>query len=465
LLHFLPYNSLKKIYTGSIVNSPNPNIFLSAGEASGDHYGAQIIAQLRKRHPDATFFGLGGREMEAADLDRVIRAEDVAHMGITEVLRHAPRVYNSYRRLVSSIKRRRPDAAILIDFPDVNFRLARELKKLNIPVIYFVSPQLWAWKRSRLRWVQQRVDRMMVIFPFEEKFYRNRNVNATFTGHPLAELPLPASSREDYARAHNLEIVWKQWIVLLPGSRSKELHTNLPEMLKTAKLLAEDRQIPACFLPKWDPNVTYRCSVGAQLFSQKEHLAASFWQFILPVASTLDPAEVQAIIDQHQPLPPIRLVPDAREALHHARASIVASGTATVQAAVIGNPFVVVYKVSALTFRLAKRLVRYPPEIWPSGDLDADGNLPIAMVNLIAGRRVVPELLQERFTAANVAAALRPLLDDTPERTRMIADLADVRQALQPPEKAGSIDQVCDAVDALLSEKPHTGGPNPRTSV
>jgi lipid-A-disaccharide synthase len=165
------------------------------------------------------------------------------------------------------------------------------------------------------------------------------------------------------------------------------------------------------------------------------------------------------------PLSNIHLVPDAREALHHARASIVASGTATVQAAVIGNPFVVVYRVSPLTFRLAKRLVHYPLEIWPSGDLDADGNLPIAMVNLIAGRRVVPELLQERFTAANVAAALRPLLADTPERARMIADLADVRHALQPPEKATSIDQVCDGIDALLPEKPHTGGPNSPVSV
>ncbi len=145
----------------------------------------------------------------------------------------------------------------------------------------------------------------------------------------------------------------------------------------------------------------------------------------------------------------ITLVPDAREALHHARASIVASGTATVQAAVIGNPFIVVYKVSPLTFRLAKRLVNYPPEIWPAGP-DQEGNLPIGMVNLIAGRRIVPELLQDRFTAANVASALRPLLADTPERTQMIADLAEVRRTLQPPPGTNSIQQVSDAVDALL---------------
>jgi lipid-A-disaccharide synthase len=160
------------------------------------------------------------------------------------------------------------------------------------------------------------------------------------------------------------------------------------------------------------------------------------------------------------PNPPrITFVPDAREALHHARASIVASGTATVQAAVIGNPFVVVYRVSLLTFRLAKRLVHYPPEAWPAGP-DTHGNLPIAMVNLIAGRRAVPELIQQQFTAANVAAALRPLLEDTPQRAQMIADLADVRGALQPPPGSSAIQRVADAVEALLAEQPLALGPN-----
>jgi lipid-A-disaccharide synthase len=427
----VPYNSLQKIYTGSIATTPNPRIFLSAGEASGDHYGAQLIAELASRHPTATFFGLGGKEMEAAGLDRIVRAEDVAHMGITEVIRHAPRVYGSYRRLVASIKKRRPDIAVLIDFPDVNFRLARELKELDIPVVYFVSPQLWAWKRSRLRWVQERVNRMMVIFPFEEKFYRARRVDAKFVGHPLAELPLPTISREDYAAAHNLDPA-KQWVALLPGSRTKEGLENLPLMLDGIASLSDN------------------------------------YEFLLPVASTLDLAWVQAQVSQWlQPIdrnsPPIsniHLVPNAREALHYARASIVASGTATVQAAVIGNPFVVVYRVSPLTFRLAKRLVSYPTEIWPPNDVDPDGNLPIAMVNLIAGRRIVPELLQTRFTAENVASALRPLLADTTERARMIADLAEVRRTLQPSPGTSSIQQVSNAVETLLARNAPASGPN-----
>src|ERR1700745_2679258 len=195
------------------------------------------MSEIRIRLLHLACCGLGGREMEDAGLDRVVRAEDVAHMGITEVIRHMPRVYASYRRLVASIKTRRPNAAVLIDFPDANLCLARELRALNIPVLYCVSPQLWAWKRSRLRWVQERVDRMMVIFPFEERFYRARGVDAQFVGHPLAELPLPTVSREEYAVRYGLDPA-KQWIALLPGSRWKEVELNLSTMLEAANSLS-----------------------------------------------------------------------------------------------------------------------------------------------------------------------------------------------------------------------------------
>jgi lipid-A-disaccharide synthase len=420
LPHDSPSQTLRKEFTlVHIGNLSNPRIFLSAGEASGDHYGAQIIAELRRCTPTTECFGLGGAEMADAGLDRIVRAEDVAHMGITEVIRHMPYIYGQYRRLVASIKRRRPDVAILIDFPDVNFRLARELKRLGVPVIYFVSPQLWAWKRSRLRWVQERVTRMLVIFPFEENFYRARNVKADFVGHPLAELPKPTISRSDYAAANGLDAS-KQWIALLPGSRWKEITANLGPMVELA----------------------HRFPLGCE--------------FILPVASTIDRDQLSRLLTEQQAalhaIPgSIHLVPDARDALHHARASVVASGTATVQAAVIGNPFVVVYRVSPMTFRLAKRLVHYPPEI--PAQTDATGNLPIAMVNLIAGRRIVPELLQERFTAENIAAALQPLLADGPIREQMIDDLAEAGRTLHPVAGSSSIQRVCNAVQKLLTAK------------
>ena len=381
---------------------------------------------LRACLPEATFTGLGGTLMADAGLDRIVRAEDVAHMGFTEVLRHAPYIYAQYRKLVASIRRDRPDAAILIDFPEVNFRLARQLKRLGVPVLWFVSPQLWAWKRRRLRLVQRYVDRMMVIFPFEAPFYRARGVDAEFVGHPLAALPLPAITREAYAAQHGLDLA-RQWIALLPGSRKSEVHKNLPQMLQTAAILSLEVQ--------------------------------RTYQYLLPVASTIDLAWIRAEIaacyaaaDKVKPrfaeLPRIVLVPDAREALHHARASVVASGTATVQALTIGNPFVVVYRVSALTFALAKRLIRYPAEI--PATPDAEGNLPIAMPNLIAGRRIVPELLNRRFTADNLAATLRPLLDETLQRRQMIADLAEARAKLLPASAVAPLLRVSDAVVELL---------------
>ncbi len=404
----------------------NPRIFLSAGEASGDHYGAALIGALKEHLPEAEFFGLGGKEMEGEGQQRVVRAEDVAHMGITEVIRHAPYIYAQFRKLVRSIETRRPELAVLIDFPDVNFRLARELKKRNIPVVYLVSPQLWAWKRRRLRWVQERVTKMLVIFPFEAEFYRNRGVDAEFIGHPLASLPLPSVTREGFAAHYKLDPA-VPWIALLPGSRWKEITANLPTMVEMASRLP----VPC--------------------------------EYILPVASTIDRARLQEFIKgwitfppavSASPLPYIHLAPDAREALHHARASIVASGTATVQAAVIGNPFVVVYRVSPVTFAVAKQLVKYPPEILDPEIVqeDADGNLPIGMVNLIAGRRIVPELLQGRFTAENLEEALTPLLGETPERARMIADLADVRSRLvvRNAETGAAIDPIRRAAEVIL---------------
>jgi lipid-A-disaccharide synthase len=383
---------------------------------------------LRQALPKATFFGLGGLEMEAAGQARVVRAEDVAHMGITEVLRHAPYIYAQFRRLIRAIEQERPAAAILIDFPDVNFRLARRLKRLGVPVIWFVSPQLWAWKRRRLRWVQQRVSKMLVIFPFEETFYRNRNVAAEFVGHPLAELPLPTVPREAYAAHNNLDPD-KPWIALLPGSRWREIEANLPTMVEMA-----------CRHPR---DVEYILPVASTIDRKRLADFTAGWITHYPATSS------------HVPLPYIHLVSDAREALHHARASIVASGTATVQAALISNPFVVVYRVSALTFKLAKFLVWYPPEVWPVEEgTDRDGNLPIAMVNLIAGRRIVPELLQSRFNPDELSAALEPLLADTHARAAQMEALAEVSAALATTGPT-SVERVRDAVlDSLNGTAP-----------
>jgi lipid-A-disaccharide synthase len=382
-----------------------PRIFLSAGEASGEHYGAALIPAIRRLVPDAEFLGLGGQRMEALGFCPVVRAEDVAVMGITEVIFHMPRIYGEYRKLKTSIRQERPDLAILIDFPDVNLSLARNLKRAGVPVLYFVSPQLWAWKKYRIRDVQRYVDRMLVIFPFEETFYAEHNVHAAFVGHPLADLPLPGSSREAFARENHLDPS-KQWIGLLPGSRAKEIRLNLPEMVKAAQVLQRSND----------------------------------YEFLLPLAPTLTDAQRAEI----RPLLPrdarVTVTHDARGALHHARASVVASGTATVEAALIGNPFVVVYRVSPITYAVAQRVVDVPH---------------VAMVNLIAGRRAVPELIQHDFTAENLVSHLQPLLNDEKARSGMESSLRQVSDMLKAKGSPGeiAIDRVAGIAREMLEQR------------
>ena len=401
-----------------------PTLFISAGEASGEHYGALLTTAIRKRlaasEQTAQFFGMGGARMEAAGLDRVVRAEDVAVMGLTEVVRHLPRIYGEYRKLKRAIRERRPDVAVLIDFPEIHFRLAREFDQMHVPVIYFVSPQLWAWKKHRIRLVQKYVRRMLVIFPFEEPFYREHGVEAEFVGHPLAELPPPAISRQQFAAENGLNPA-KTWIGLLPGSRPREIRDHLPVMLEAARCLAMPGR------------------------SGRE--ASTEFEFLTPLAPTLSQAQrsdVLALVKEHGGGVTVRLVDDARAALLHARASVVASGTATVEAALIGNPFVVVYRVSPLTYAIARRTVKVPH---------------VAMANLIAGKRIVPELIQKDFTAANIVQQIERLLPDGAPRQSMMQELAEIRNALtvrareRGDKTPGAVERVAEIVVAEIGER------------
>ncbi|MGA3161762.1 MAG: lipid-A-disaccharide synthase [Terracidiphilus sp.] len=385
------------------------SIFISAGEASGEHYGALVIDALKKRLAAsgqlAQFFGMGGERMAAAGLECVVRSEEMAVMGLTEVVQHLPRIYGEFRKLKQAIRDRRPSVAVLIDFPEIHFRLAKELHRLGIPVLYFVSPQLWAWKKHRIKLVRKYVDRMMVIFPFEEPFYREQGVPAEFVGHPLAELPPPAVSHAQFADENGLDPS-TTWIGLLPGSRPREIRDHLPEILRAARML-----------------------VGG-------------FEFILPLAPTLNEPqreEVRQLVEAHGSGLSICLVNDARVALHLARASIVASGTATVEAALAGNPFVVVYRVSALTYAIARRVVKVPY---------------VAMANLIAGKQVVPELIQSEFTAENIVRAIEPLLSYGQPRHSMMEDLAQIRGLLKtrPSGDAGETDGAIARVAEVAQE-------------
>ena len=353
---------------------------LSAGEASGETYGAQLIEALRRVRPEAKFFGMGGDRMRAAGCELLVDAGEVAVVGLVEVFTHLPRIRKRFGELVREAEKRRPDAAVLIDFPEFNLRLARELHRLKIPVFYFVSPQIWAWRTGRVKQIQKYVREMIVIFPFEQDFYRKHGVEVTYVGHPLAYAPPPQISRDEFARQEGVD-PGKPWIALLPGSRQKELRLNLPPMLEAVELLRRQ---------------------------------GHDFEYLLPVASTLrrDWVQRQLGAAAHG----IRLTSQSRSTLMHSRAAVVASGTATVEAALAGTPFVAVYRLAPLTWLLGRRLV----------SLDT-----FAMPNLIAGRRIVPELIQSGLTGASVVRELHAILPDGAARSQMIQDLEEVQARLR----------------------------------
>jgi lipid-A-disaccharide synthase len=373
-------------------------VLISAGEASGEMYGAQLIEALRRRDPALEFFGVGGERMREAGCDTIIDASDLSVVGITEILGHLPKIWRLFHKLIDEADLRQPDLAIVIDSPAFNWRVARQMKKRDIPVIYYVVPQFWAWRQGRVRLLRKYITKALVIFPFEEKFYRDRRVDTTFVGHPLAELPPPSITREEYAAQFNLDLA-KQWVTIMPGSRVKEVRMNLPTMLDATALLG----------------------VG--------------FEFLLPVAATID----RQLLAESTKGRGITLVSGAHPALYHSRAAIVASGTATVEAAMIGTPFVMVYRVSQLTYTLGKPRIKVPY---------------FAMVNLIAGERIVPELVQGDFTAERVVARLREILPDGPTRTTMLEGLARVKARLRSPSEQGSAaDRAAEAVLALASHE------------
>jgi lipid-A-disaccharide synthase len=393
-------------------------ILISAGEASGEMYGAQLIEALRRtlRFAQAgaavltqavsniEFFGVGGDKMRTAGCDIVVDAKDLSVVGITEILSHLPKIWGLFQKLITEADRRRPDLAVVIDSPAFNWRVARQMKKLGVPVVYYVCPQFWAWRQGRVRLLRKYVDKALVIFPFEEKFYRDRGVNAEFVGHPLAELPRPVISREDYAAEHGLNTS-KPWITLMPGSRAKEVRMNLYTIVDAVLLLGSD------------------------------------YEYLLPVSPTLDPEFLYGEIGEDQmgdsrgESPNIKLVSEAIPALAHSRAGIIASGTATVEAAMMETPFVMVYRVTPLTYLLGRWTVKVPH---------------FAMVNLIAGEEVVPELVQQDFTAERVVEELKRIIPDGAPRQKMIDGLRRVKTLLRGKVEGDAPEHAARAIADLL---------------
>src|SRR5579863_4446088 len=370
-------------------------LLLSAGEASGEMYAARLATALKKR-VDVALFGMGGSQMRAAGVEVITDYSEVSVVGITEILTHLPSLVRAMRHLVSEAKRRKPPFAILTDFPGFHLRLARKLRPLGVRNIYYICPQFWAWRPWRVRIVRRRFAQALCIFPFEEEFYGDAGVPVKFIGHPLVGAVAPSQTRESFFAARGLNPA-KMVVTILPGSRNSELARHLPVLREaSAKIHAEI------------PDV----------------------QFIVAAA----PGRATALRQNWPTGVNIRVVEgQTYDALAHADASIVSSGTATVEAALLDAPMVVVYRVTPLTALLAKPLVR---------------TKHFSMVNLISGRVVVPELIQQDFTPEKVSAQTLRLLRNPAEIAAMRAGLAEIRQKLGPP---GAVERAADAISALLA--------------
>ncbi len=376
---------------------PPTQILLSAGEASGDMYAARLAAELKKR-ADLEIFGMGGAQMRAAGVDIITDYSEVAVLGITEILKHLPQLRRAMRNLVEQARIRKPALAILTDFPGFHLRLARKLKPVGGKNVYYICPQFWAWRPWRANLIRRRFSLGLCIFPFEEPFFGSAGANVKFVGHPLVGEVHASLSRAEFEAKHGLDASAKT-VSVLPGSRRGEILRHLPTMLAGVREL--------------------------------QRVANEPLNIVLALAHDADSMEIRRRIPQGMKVFVVQ--GDTYSALAASDAAVICSGTATVEAALLDVPMVVVYQVSKLTALLAKPLIR---------------TKFFGMVNLIAEREVAPELIQERFTPLNIAREVRQLLE--PGRAaKARADLAEVRRRLGPP---GAVERAAEAILALLAD-------------
>ena len=385
-------------------NTQATEIILVAGEASSDAHGAALAREMKKLLPEARISGMGGQAMSSAGIEILFDAAKISVMGAVEVLARLPVIFSAFRILKNALSSRRPALVILIDLPDFNLRLAKFAKKLGIPVLYYITPQVWAWRVGRVKTIRRRTDRLAVILPFEESFFRARGVAAHYVGHPLLDHEPPRLSPEEF-RARLGIAQGAICIGLLPGSRQREVKSLLPVFLRAATLLRQKRS---------------------------EKLV-----FLLPLASTLTEADLAAAgLSEYRDTLDIHVVTTERQALMAScRAVMAASGTVTLELTLADTPMVVCYKLAPITYLLAKMLIRVPF---------------FSLVNLIAEKKVVPELLQEQVSAETIAANLLPLLDDGPARHELLSGLELARARLGTP---GASARVAEMVKEMIGRQ------------
>lgn len=349
-------------------------IFFCAGESSGDIHGANLIRALRRADPTVECEGLGGRRMAEAGMELRYDLAGRAIMGFTEVVKSLAFIRRLFHETVARMRESRPDLLVVIDYPGFNIRLAKAAKRLGIPVVYYVSPQVWAWKKGRVHTLAGLVDKMLVILPFEEKLYRDIGAPCAFVGHPLLDHLADAPRAEEYRGP---------WIIgLMPGSREQEIARLLAPMLEVARGI------------------------------RAAHPEA---RFAVPCVDAAREAQIRAIAGD---FPLETVVGKTYELLGRARFCLVASGTATLETALFGVPLVIMYRISELSYRIARRLVHVEH---------------IGLVNILAGRGIVPEFIQHDVQPERILPVALRLIEDTPERARMLEDLAEVRARLGGP--------------------------------
>lgn len=370
-------------------------VAIIAGEASGDQHGAKLVQAMLKKNPALFFCGIGGPALRQAGVRILVDASELTVVGITEVFFKLPGILKGLGTIKKLLKSLKPELLILIDFPDFNLHLAATAKKLGIPVLYYISPQIWAWRRGRVKRIGRLVDHMAVILPFEQQFYTANNVPATFVGHPLLDAPLPTA---DQIFATGVE--GQVTIGLVPGSRDNEIARHLPVMLNTADML-------------------------------KDRLKQA--RFLISQAASVERKQIEVIVAEHPCRMTVEIISDGVETVF-ARSDVIvaASGTVTLQAAIHGVPMVIIYKVSPISFMLGRALIRVPN---------------IGLVNLVAGRQLVPEFVQNAASAENISSAVEKMLADRIQLNHLKKQLFALRDAMGG---AGASDRVAELALGML---------------
>jgi lipid-A-disaccharide synthase len=394
-------------------------ILVSAGEASGDLYASRLVEALKLRLPDAEFFGCAGPRMQAAGVRPVVDQRSLAVVGIVEVLSHIPRIYGEFRKLVRAAREERPALAILADSPDFHLRLARKLHCQGIPVVYLIAPQAWAWRRGRVRTMRRTLQQLLCIFPFEEPFFREHGVNATFIGHPLARLVKPSLTREEFCAKFGLSPE-DRLVVLLPGSRHGEAARHIPYLLETVERI---RGAAGDSSNRTSDSVR---AVNASAGTDLSFILALPGGFGVEKCSFWEPVRAASIqvIEGH-----------TWDCLAQAHLALAASGTVTIEAAMLGAPMVTFYRVNALSWYLGRWMVSAPF---------------LSMVNLVAGRKIAAELIQHEMTAERIAEEALRLLENEEARRKMKADLAQVKSRLSSQRDPMEVAAEC--IERVLDE-------------